>query len=108
MTEPVENGDDDEPKIERRRSWNPPTWLLSGLFTVCVAVVGVGLAMWSNDSVQDTNINYALKQIDKLEAENRALRTELGTQKLNQENFTSEVLDLMRRLAEQDRFRKQR
>ncbi|MEO9231631.1 MAG: hypothetical protein ABI216_22135 [Devosia sp.] len=94
--------------VERRVNWALPSWLLSGLFTVCVAIAGVALTMWSNESVQDMNIEYVMKQIEEVKAENRALKQDIGANKLHLENFSSEALDMMRRLNEQDRFRKPR
>ncbi len=108
MADPVETGDDEEPKVERRRNWSSFSWLWGGLFGLSVGISSAALNVWSNDSVQNANINYLTKQVEEIKLENRTLRAELGAQKLNQENFTGEVLDLMRRLTEQDRFRKQR
>ena len=94
--------------VERRINWALPSWILSGLFTMCVAVAGVALTMWRNEGIQDNKIEYLMKQNETRDVENAALKAAIGANKLHLENFSNEALDLMRRINEQDRFRKQR
>ena len=115
MPEPIkgiadaENGEDKPiEKVERRSNWTMPPWFISTVVAIVVPICATAFAIYRNDSVQDTKIEHLMRQTEESKVEARSLRGEIEANKTHVENFSAEALDLMRRLAEQDRFRKQR
>lgn len=93
---------------DRRRGITISKALYGGIFTMCIGVGGAGFAMWRNDSVQDTKIEYAQDDIKANDAAIHELRTEMAANKRHLESFSTEAIDRLKILAEQDRFRQRK